>query len=315
MFSSAFLGKEGECIPELSLPCYDYNINQRTTYTLMVLIKKRKMEFDLEDPLASVKEEMNFTISELFASESDHMPSSNCLNSTHFHVSFRYEAISLIPQVQISCNLDPFVVYLAINYLHRFVSCQDIPQGKPWFLRLLVISCLSLASKMKNKTFSFPHVLKEGCNFEAQNVQKMEFLILGALKWRMRSITPFSFLHFFISLAELKDQSLKQALKERASEIIFNAQNDIKLLEYKPSTIAATAIIIASHELCPQQYPTLRASVTTCEYLDEETLSKCFGLMQEMVKMEANELMIDTSILSTDTPVSVLERNTKRQRI
>jgi len=66
---------------------------------------------------------------------------------------------------------------------------------------------------------------KEGYNFKAQSIQKMEPLILGALKWRMRSITPFSFLHFFISLLQIEDQSLKQALKERASAIIFNAQN------------------------------------------------------------------------------------------
>ncbi|RDX76328.1 putative cyclin-D6-1, partial [Mucuna pruriens] len=152
-------------------------------------------------------------------------------------------------------------------------------------------------------------IQKEGFTFEAQSIQKMELLILGALNWRMRSITPFSFLHFFISLAEIKDQSLKQALKERASEIILNAKN-----EYKPSTIAATALIFASHELSPEQYSILRASITACEYLHEETLSKCFNVMQEMGRMEAKELMIDTSFLSTETPVSVLERNTKRQR-
>ncbi|KAH1103239.1 hypothetical protein GYH30_037283 [Glycine max] len=240
------------------------------------------MEFDLEDPLVSLEEEQTFTISELFASESEHVPSPNCLSSTHFHV-FCGEAISLILQVQVSCKLDQFVAYLAINYLHRFMSCQEIP--------------------------------KEGCYFKAQSIQRMELLILGALKWRMRSITPFSFLHFFISLAEIKDQSLKQTLKNRASEIIFNAQNGIKFLEYKPSTIAATSLIFASHELFPQQYSTLRASIKACEYLDEETLSKCFDLMQDMMRMEAKELMADTSFLSTETLVSVLERNTKRQRI
>ncbi|XP_029125073.1 putative cyclin-D6-1 [Cajanus cajan] len=273
------------------------------------------MEFDLEDPLVNLEEEQTFTISKLFASESDHMPSPNCLSSTHFHVSFRSEAISLILQVQFSCNLDLIVAYLAINYLHRFVSSQEIPPGKPWFLRLLVISCLSLASKMKNTTISFLDTQKEGCNFKVQNIQKMELLILGALKWRVRSITPFSFLHFFLSLAEIKDQTLKQALKERASEIIFNAQNDIKFLEYKPSTIAATALIFASHELFPKQYSILRASITACEYLDEEMLPKCFDLMQGMLRMEAKKLMMDTRFLSTVTPVSVLERNTKRQRI
>lgn len=149
---------------------------------------------------------------------------------------------------------------------------------------------------------------KEGCYFKAQSIQRMELLILGALKWRMRSITPFSFLHFFISLAEIKDQSLKQTLKNRASEIIFNAQNGkclflfihvtwfylqfqpaqtlnciaimaagIKFLEYKPSTIAATSLIFASHELFPQQYSTLRASITACEYLDEVSLHFTFN--------------------------------------
>lgn len=51
----------------------------------------------------------------------------------------------------------------------------------------------------------------------------MELVILGALNWRVRSITPFPFLNFFISLAEIKEQSVKRALKERASEIIFSA--------------------------------------------------------------------------------------------
>ncbi|CAJ1961512.1 unnamed protein product [Sphenostylis stenocarpa] len=296
------------------------NVNQN------VVIKQGKMEFDLEDPLVSLGEEKICNVSELFASESDHMPSPKYLSLTHFHV-FCCEAVSLILQVQLSCKLDPFVAYLAINYMHRFMSTQEISQGKKWYLRLVVVSCLSLASKMKNTTLSFLEMQKEDCNFKAQSIQKMELLILGALKWRMRSITPFSFLHFFISSAEIEDQSLKQALKERASVVIFNAQNaqtlkcislmaaDIKLFKYKPSTIAAAALIFASHELFPQQYSILRASIMASEYLHEETLFKCFDLMQEIMRMVAKELKTDTSFLIAETPVSVLERNTKRQRI
>ncbi|XP_016185166.1 putative cyclin-D6-1 [Arachis ipaensis] len=139
-------------------------------------------------------------------------------------------------------------------------------------------------------------------------------LVLGSLGWRMRLITPFSFLHFFIFSTELKDPSLKQVLKEQATKIIFNAHDDIKLLEYKPSTIAASALISASCELCLQQYTMLRASIATCEYLDEEnSLTKCIDLMQEMAMWtEANESTIDTSFLSIETPVSVLERSIKR---
>jgi len=58
------------------------------------------MEFDLEDPLVSLDEEQTFNVSDLFASESDHMPSPNYLSLTHFHV-FCCEAMSLILQVKL----------------------------------------------------------------------------------------------------------------------------------------------------------------------------------------------------------------------
>ena len=61
--------------------------------------------------------------------------------------------------------------------------------------------------------------------FDTQTINRMELLILDALNWRMRSITPFSFVHFFISVLELKDPSFSQPLKNRATEIIFKAQN------------------------------------------------------------------------------------------
>lgn len=64
-----------------------------------------------------------------------------------------------------------------------------------------------------------------GFIFDAHSIQKMELLVLGALQWRMRSITPFCFISFFISLFELRDPPLGQAIQARASEIILKAQN------------------------------------------------------------------------------------------
>lgn len=67
--------------------------------------------------------------------------------------------------------------------------------------------------------------MEESFNFDMQTINRMELLILDALDWRMRSITPFSFVHFFISSFELKDPPLTQALKDRATQIIFQAHN------------------------------------------------------------------------------------------
>lgn len=69
---------------------------------------------------------------------------------------------------------------------------------------------------------------EEGFVFHPQEVHRMEALILATLNWRMRSITPFSFLNFFISLFKIEDASLIRALKLRASDIIFNSNHGTK---------------------------------------------------------------------------------------
>lgn len=68
----------------------------------------------------------------------------------------------------------------------------------------------------------------EGEFFDAQMIERMENVILGALKWRMRSVTPFSFLAFFISLFELKEEDpllLKHSLKSQTSDLTFSLQH------------------------------------------------------------------------------------------
>jgi hypothetical protein len=49
--------------------------------------------------------------------------------------------------------------------------------------------------------------------------------VLSTLDWRMRSITPFSFLRFFMSFFSPNQPSFLLALKCRASQTLFRAQN------------------------------------------------------------------------------------------
>ncbi|KAF8414011.1 hypothetical protein HHK36_002009 [Tetracentron sinense] len=269
------------------------------------------MEFDLENPLTSFQEHQTDTIPALFASESDHMPSENYFRSFNTRVidgSIRRQVISLILQAQFSCNFDPFIPYLAINYLDRFISRQEVPQGKPWILRLLAMSCLSLAAKMKKTEFSLTDFqTEEGFIFDTGTIQRMELLILGALKWRMRSITPFSFMYFFLSLFKLKDPPLRQALKARATEIIFKAQNELKLFEFKQSIIAASALLSASHELFPLQFPCFRKAISSCVYVNKEKLFDCCIVMQG-IAIDGYESVFDIAS-SSDTSVNVLDRH------
>ncbi|KAJ8761675.1 hypothetical protein K2173_004451 [Erythroxylum novogranatense] len=272
------------------------------------------MDFDLENPLTSSIEIQSDSITGLFDSESDYMPSRSflqCLEASAFYHSFRQDAISTLFHARSSRNYDHFVLYLAINYMDRFISRQEIPQEKPWVPQLLVIACLSLAAKMKNKHFLISDFQKEeGFIFDAQTISRMELVILDALNWRMRSITPFSFMSFFISLFEIKDPPLTQILKDRAAEIVFVANNEMKLLEFKPSIIVASALLVASHELFPLQFPSFKCSIFSYEHVNKDKLLQCFNAVQEMVGLEWYQDITSSSI----SPLSVLDRHCRKSK-
>lgn len=61
--------------------------------------------------------------------------------------------------------------------------------------------------------------------FDSFTIKRMELIILEALQWRMRSINPFSFVNYYISLFEFDERPSVQALKHRATEIILKSQN------------------------------------------------------------------------------------------
>ncbi|KAK2977088.1 hypothetical protein RJ640_017612 [Escallonia rubra] len=273
----------------------------------LLSLKQKIMEFELENPLTSFSQHQCDTIPSLFANETDHMPSSLAFKPGSFRAALRGEAFSLVLQAQFASNFDPYISYLAVNYMDRFVSKQEMPQQvKPWFLRLLVISCLSLAGKMKNVNLPLSDLQSdERFIYDTQSMHRMETLILTSLDWQMRSITPFSFLYYFISFLEQDYPSVFEALKDKASEILFKSQCDLQLLEFKPSIVAASALLSASEELIPLQFPCFRAQISSCKYVNKGSLLNCLGVIKEMA-VDWFEPMSDAVSSGTKTPTSIL---------
>ncbi|KAL2245788.1 putative cyclin-D6-1 [Sesamum indicum] len=261
------------------------------------------MEFDLENPLPPSMEKFP----SLFHIEDEHMPSKTylqALNSADSNLSIRREIVSSI--FCFSRGFDAFTSYLATNYMDRFLSTHSIPDGKPWILKVVAISCISLALKMRKTEFSVSDLLNAGgFMIDFLTIERMEMLILGSLKWRMRSVNPFSFANYFVTFFKFKDDSSIQALKTRAFEIIFKAQNDVKLLEFKPSVISASALLVAAHELFPVQLPSFRDAICSCSYVNKENLVQCYDLMQE-VAMERYGSVLGM-VSSSCTPANVLD--------
>ena len=57
--------------------------------------------------------------------------------------------------------------------------------------------------------------------FEAKTIQRMELLVLDVLDWRLRSVTPFSFLSFFAYKIDPLGTSLG-FFRSHATEIILS---------------------------------------------------------------------------------------------
>jgi cyclin D1/2/4 len=92
------------------------------------------------------------TIAFLVQKEWDHLPREDYLERYRnrvLDVTARQDAISWIRKVQSHYKFRPLTAYLSVNYLDRFLSSHELPQGVGWPLQLLSVACLSLAAKME----------------------------------------------------------------------------------------------------------------------------------------------------------------------
>lgn len=111
------------------------------------------MDFDLEHPLANFKEQQNYsTISELFALESDHMPSPNC-----FNFSYHSEAISLILQVKAKLGLYyiAHVQFLLFHVTHVTIFLFSSGAAFLQFGFICNLSCYKLLAPFHVKARNF----------------------------------------------------------------------------------------------------------------------------------------------------------------
>ncbi|KAF2302469.1 hypothetical protein GH714_036462 [Hevea brasiliensis] len=149
------------------------------------------------------------------------------------------------------------------DYLSRFLSrsldasareksvAWILKQTSGWPMQLLSVACLSLAAKMEEALVpSLLDLQVEGAKyiFEPRTIRRMELLVLSVLDWRLRSVTPFSFLGFFACKIDSTGDYIG-FLISRATEIILSNMQEASFLEYWPSSIAAAAILCAANEI------------------------------------------------------------------
>ncbi|XP_019425421.1 PREDICTED: putative cyclin-D6-1 [Lupinus angustifolius] len=220
-----------------------------------------------------------------FEFESDFMPKKD-FYTNHANIIIRKFAVSTIATNWRNTDMDAFIPYLAMNYFDRFVSRNPFLDAE---IRLVVICCLTIAAKMRTKSFCLTSFLEDrSIAFTRDTIRKMELHILDSLGWRMRPITPFSFLDYFYPtfgrIGGFKRRSI--------NEIIVQALGDDDFIEYKPSQIAQSSFLAATNIAYPLKFPSTHKP---------EELTNCYQAMIELcqnkdIKIEKRRQTIVTEI-------------------
>ncbi|WOL02772.1 hypothetical protein Cni_G11491 [Canna indica] len=197
----------------------------------------------------------------------------------------RNDAIDWIQKVHAHYNFGPLSAYLSVNYLDRFLSSYELPQGKAWMKQLLSVACLSLAAKVEETEVPLSLDLQVGeakYVFEARTIQRMELLVLSTLKWRMQSVTPFSFIDYF--LHQFNGGNPPDSLLISLSvDLILGTVRGIDFLEFRPSEIAAAVAISALKETPIVEIDNV---LSYCIHVNKEKVLRCHELIEDMSLMK-----------------------------
>ncbi|XP_020586678.1 cyclin-D4-1-like isoform X2 [Phalaenopsis equestris] len=195
------------------------------------------------------------------------------LRSGALDMCVRKDAVDWIRKVHAYYSFGPVSAYLSVNYLDRFLCGYELPQGKAWMTQLLAVACLSLAAKMEETEVPLSLDLQIGNAkyvFEAKTIQRMELLVLSTLKWRMKSVTPFSFLDYFIHIFN-DGNSPKELEIHRCVELILCTVKGIRFLEFRPSEVAAAVSLTAFSDV---ETVCLGNALNCCPYVQKAHLNE-----------------------------------------
>lgn len=245
------------------------------------------------------------SIAEFIGGEAEHSPQPNYpgrLRSRSVDPAARAESVAWILKVQEYYGFLPLTAYLAVSYMDRFLSLHRLP-GNGWSMQLLAVTCFSLAAKMEETLV--PSILDlqiEGTRymFESRTICRMELLVLNALDWRLRSITPFTFMYFFAYKVDSTGKHTRNLI-DRATQVTLAAIHDIEFLDHCPSSIAAAAVLCASREIRSPASIDPGTVVSWCIGLDEGAISRCYQLMQQLQRESAAITTTTTTTTATTT--------------
>ncbi|CAN1191924.1 CYCD3-2 [Linum perenne] len=184
-------------------------------------------------------------LSALFAKQEENPLYRELHSKSQNLVRARQEATDWILNVSSHFSFSNLTAVLAINYLDRFLLTFHLQTDKPWMTQLTAVACLSVAAKVEETYVPLLLDLQVGESryvFEPKTIQRMEILVLSALKWRMNPVTPLSFLDYMTRRMGLTNYLCWEFVR-RCELIIVSLISDCRSLRYLPSVVATAAML------------------------------------------------------------------------
>lgn len=176
--------------------------------------------------------------------------------------------------------------YLAITYFDRFCLRRCIDRSvMPWAARLLAVACVSLAAKMEEyRAPALPEFrADDDYEFSCVSIRRMELLVLSTLGWRMGAVTPFDYLPCLSSRLRRDNGGGGGGgafVAVKAATLILSAAEAASVLDYRPSTVAAAAVLAATHgTLTREALESKMSNISPSCLLEKEDVYACYSLM------------------------------------
>ncbi|XP_020575617.1 cyclin-D1-1-like [Phalaenopsis equestris] len=203
----------------------------------------------------------------LLSAETEHMPCSGFLSHS-LDITSRHDSINWILKVIDFHRFRPVTAYLSVDYLDRFLSANSLPvveEKNGWPMQLLSVACISIAAKMEETQVPLLldlQILDPKYLFAPRTIRRMELILMAALQWRMRSITPFDFLPHFASVVLPCVTASRPALFSRTADLIISTRRVVDFIKNSARPPAPARRCSAP----PQSFPIPRSRMTATAF-------------------------------------------------
>ncbi|KAH6557348.1 hypothetical protein KP509_1Z120100 [Ceratopteris richardii] len=178
--------------------------------------------------------------------------------------------------------------------------------GKSWMFQLLSVACLSLAAKMVEVDVPLLLDLQVApdCLFEPRTILRMELLVLTTLEWRTDSVTPFSYIEYFIVKCRVLRHNTHEFL-DRITDLILQSVKDLKFASHPSSAVAAASFLCSTKEMFPSEFEEYKMIIFSLLPSSIQDASiECLDLMIEQFYLSSRMSLLKAETCIDSTPLS-----------